>query len=135
VVVAQTVPEVQRAGRPDTLLLIAETANTRGDALTDLASVPGDRLILEPTVQSREALAPAIRLSSDGRPENAPGCAMREADRAGLVTFDGADTYQHGGDTSVIRCYGGALVRYTTEERTVTVVGSAEFMTNGGIQI
>ena len=133
VVVAKTVPEVARAGRPDTLLLIAETANTRGDALTDLASVPGDRLILEPTVQSREALAPAIRLSSGGRPDNAPGCAMREADRAGLVTFDAANTYQQGDDTPVIRCYGGALVRYTTEGRTVTVAGSAEFMTNGGL--
>ncbi len=133
VVVADTVPEVRRAGGPNTLLLVAETANTRGDALTELASVPGDRLIVEPTVQSREKLAPAIRLSSGGRPDNEPDCTLRETDRAGVATFDTSDTYQHATDTAVIRCYGGALVRYTDDQRTVTVVGSADFMTNGGL--
>ncbi len=133
VVVAGTVAEVQRAAAPDTLLLVAETANTRGQALTDLAAVPGDRLILEPTVKSRETLAPAIRLDSGGRPDNAPGCALREADRAQTVTFDTADTYVPGAGTDLTRCYGGALVRYTADGRTVTVVGSAEFMTNGGL--
>ena len=33
----------------------------------------------------------------------------------------------------VTRCYGGALVRYTDAGRTVTVVGSADFMTNAGL--
>lgn len=133
VVVANTVAEVQGAARPDTLLLVAETANTRGQALTDLAAVPGDRLILEPTVTSRERLAPAVRLDSGGRPDNAPGCALREADRAQTVTFDSADTYVSGTDVDLTRCYGGALVRYTAAGRTVTVVGSSEFMTNGGL--
>ena len=30
----------------------------------------------------------------------------------------------------VTRCYDGALVRYTDDGRTITVVGSADFMTN-----
>ena len=133
VVVADTVAEVQRAARPDTLLLVAETANTRGQALTDLAAVPGDRLIMEPTVKSRETLAPAVRLASGGRPDTEPNCTLREAERAGVVTFEAADLYEHAGDATVTRCYGGALVRYTADGRTVTVVGSADFMTNGGL--
>lgn len=133
VMVANTVPEAQRAAGPDTLLLIAETANTRGDALGDLAAIPGDRLVLEPTVKSREVLAPAIRLRSGGRPDSEPGCDLREADRAGVVTFDAAETYEHSADAPVTRCYGGALVRYVADGRTVTVVGSADFMTNGGL--
>lgn len=133
VVVANTVSDVQRAAGPDTLLLVAETANTRGQALADLAAVAGDRLIVEPTVKSRETLAPAVRLASGGRPDNEPGCELREADQAGVVTFDSADIYEHAADTPVIRCYGGAMVRYTADRRTITVVGSADFMTNGGL--
>jgi len=133
VLIADSVAEVQRSARSDSLILVAETANTRGQALTDLAAVPGDRLIMEPTVKSREALAPGIRLASGGRPDNRPVCALREAERAGTVTFDNADTYEHAADTALTRCYGGALVRYTDDRRTVTVVGSADFMTNGGL--
>lgn len=133
VVIAQTVAEVQQAARPDSLVLLAETANTRGQALTDLAAVPGDRLVLEPTVTSREVLAPGVRLASDGQPDNEPNCTLREAERAGRVTFDAADTYEHDTDAVLTRCYGGALVRYTDGGRSVTVAGSAEFMTNGGL--
>jgi hypothetical protein len=132
VVVADTVPDVERAARPDSLLLVAETANTRGaELLGRLAAVPGDRLVVEPTVKSREALAPGIRISADGRPADRPGCDLREAQRAGTVAFADAITYER--DGPVTRCYGGALVRYTADGRTITVVGSADFMTNGGL--
>jgi len=134
VVVAGTVPDVERAARPDSLLLVAETENTRGaELLGRLAAVPGDRLVVEPTAKSREALAPAIRISSAGRPAIQPGCDLREAQRAGTVAFADASTYEYVGDSPVTRCYGGALVRYTADGRTVTVVGSADFMTNGGL--
>ncbi|MBU3750873.1 MAG: DUF4350 domain-containing protein [Mycobacterium sp.] len=133
VVIADTVPQVQAAAGPGTLLLVAETANTRGQALTDLAAIPGDRLIVEPTATSRETLAPRVRLSSAGRADNTPDCALREADRAGMATFDAADTYEPAAQTTMVRCYGGALVRYAADGRTVTVVGSADFMTNGGL--
>jgi hypothetical protein len=42
-------------------------------------------------------------------------------------------TYQKAGGADLTRCYGGALVRYHADGRTVTVVGSADFMTNGGL--
>lgn len=89
--------------------------------------------MVEPTVKSREALAPALRISSAGRPVIQPGCDLREAQRAGTVAFADASTYDYVGDSPVTRCYGGALVRYTADGRTVTVVGSADFMTNGGL--
>ncbi len=134
VVIADTVGEMERAGRPDALLLFAETANTRGEeAWSRLAAVPGDRLILEPTPRAREALAPAIRLSRDDRPDGEPGCELRAADRAGSARLETSAAYQATGETAVTRCYGGALVRYTDDGRTITVVGNADFMTNGSL--
>lgn len=134
VVVADTVAEVERAGQPDALLLFAETANTRGDeAWSRLAAVPGDRLVLEPTPRAREALTPALRLSRDDVPDSEPGCDLREADRAGSARLETSPTYQATGDTPLTRCYGGALVRYIDDGRTITVVGNSDFMTNGAL--
>lgn len=134
VVVANDVAGVERAARPDTLLLAAETYNTRDeDLLKRLAAVPGDRLVLEPTARARKALAPGIRLGDADLLTGGPDCTLREADQAGAVQFGSTDTYQKVGDVDLIRCYGGALVRYQADGRTITVVGSADFMTNGSL--
>lgn len=134
VVVASTVADVEQAARPDTLLLAAETYYTRGeDLLSRLADVPGDRLVLEPTSRVRQALTPDIRIDSASMLTSEPDCELREADRAGTVNLGATDTYEKAGDVEVTRCYGGALVRYQDGDRTVTVVGSADFMTNGGL--
>ncbi|MCV7347693.1 DUF4350 domain-containing protein [Mycolicibacterium rhodesiae] len=134
VVVADTVADVENAARPDTLLLAAETYNTRGeDLLTRLADVPGDRLVLEPTSRARQALAADIRLGGASLLTSEPDCDLREATRAGTVQLGATDTYEKAGDVDVTRCYGGAVVRYQDGGRTVTVVGSADFMTNGGL--
>jgi hypothetical protein len=134
VVVANNVADVERAARPDSLLLAAETYYTRGtDLLTRLADVPGDRLILEPTSRVRQALAPDIRLGGAGVLTMEPDCDLREANRAGTVQLGATDTYQKARDVEVTRCYGGALVRYHSDGRTITVVGAADFMTNAGL--
>ncbi|TGD89648.1 DUF4350 domain-containing protein [Mycolicibacterium sp. CH28] len=134
VVVAQNVADVEHAARPDTLLLAAETYRTRGeDLLSRLAGVPGDRLLLEPTARARQALAPGIRSDGAGTLAADPDCDLREADRAGTTQLGPSDTYQKVGDVELTRCYGGALVRYQADGRTVTVVGSSDFMTNGGL--
>lgn len=134
VVVANNVADVERAARPDSLLLAAETYYTRGtDLLTRLADVPGDRLILEPTSRVRQALAPDIRLGGASMLTMEPDCDLREAVRAGTVQLGATDTYQKARDVEVTRCYGGALVRYHADGRTITVVGTADFMTNGGL--
>ncbi len=134
VIVAKDVADVERAARPDTLLLAAETYFTRGeDLLGRLAAVPGDRLLLEPTARVREALAPGIRIGGASVLNDEPDCDLREANRAGVVQFGASDAYEKVGDVDLTRCYGGALVRYRADGRTVTVVGSSDFMTNGAL--
>lgn len=134
VVVARTVEDVELAARPDSLVLITETHQTRGENLLGrLATVSGDRLVVEPTPLAREVLAPGIRLARGGRPGGEPECDLRAAERAGVVQIAAADSYTRAGETPVTRCYGGALVRYQADGRTVTVLGSADFMTNGSL--
>ncbi len=134
VVEAGSVADVERAARPDTLLVVAETYYlVNDDGLRRLAAVPGDRLLVEPVSRTREALAPAIRLAHTFTLGGAPNCAMPEANRAGAVDFSTSDTYEANDGVSITRCYDGAVVRYTDAGRTVTVVGSADFMTNSGL--
>ena len=134
VVEAQSVDEVAKAMRPDSLLLVAQTHYlVNEDALQRLADLPGDRLLVEPVSRTREALAAKVRAGDESSFGGDPGCSMREADRAGDVELGISDTYEATGDATLTRCYAGALVRYSDDGRTVTVVGSADFMTNGGL--
>ena len=134
VVVADTVADAERAAGPDTLLLAAEIYQARNQTLLDrLSELPGDRLLLEPTARAREMLAPSIRISTEDTPTDDPGCDLPEAKRAGVAALGAVDTYEKVGDTALTRCYGGALVRYQAGDRTITVVGAADFMTNGSL--
>jgi hypothetical protein len=104
------------------------------DVLRRLGDLPGDRLLVSPTSSTREALAPRVRLAGlvpFGGSE--PGCDLREAARAGEVQFGVSDKFESAGDFPITSCYRGALVRYSDDGRTVTVVGSSDFMTNGGL--
>jgi hypothetical protein len=126
---------VERAVRPDTLILVAQTFYLfDADLLPRLAPLPGDRLLVEPVSRTREVLAPQIRVAGATKfGENRPDCDMREATRAGDVQFGLSDAYEAAGDVPVTRCYGGALVRYTDNGREVTVVSTGGFMTNSGL--
>lgn len=133
VVVADTVGDVEGSARADALLLVAETARIAdSDLLQRLANSPADLLLVQPTPRARKVLAPEIRARGLD-PGNQPDCGLREADRAGLVDLRDTSTYAVTGGQSVHSCYDGALVRYRTGDRTVTVVGSAFFMTNSGL--
>jgi hypothetical protein len=135
VVVAQTVGDVERAARPDSLLLVAETYfMVDDDLMKRLAAAPGDRLIVEPVSTTRAALASKIRIGSSDSMGGDPGCSLPEANRAGRAQFGFSDTYQAAVDNlGLTRCYDGAVVRYRDGDRTVTVVGSADFMVNSGL--
>lgn len=134
VVVADDIAAVERAARPDTLVLTAQTFHLgNDDVLRRLAAVPGDRLVVEPISRTREMLAPEVRLDPKGTAGGPPDCDLREATRAGDVQFGASDAFEASGDVSVTRCYEGAVVRYRDAGRTVTVVGSADFMTNSGL--
>lgn len=104
------------------------------DVLRRLADLPGDRLLVSPTTATREALAPRVRLAGAVPFGGAdPDCDLREATRAGDVQLGMSDKFMAADDFPITSCYGGALVRYSDDGRTVTVVGSSDFMTNGGL--
>lgn len=134
VVVAYSVDDVEQAARPNALLLVAESHFlVDDDVVRRLADVPGDRLLVEPVTTIRASLAPGIRLDSGNTMGGEPGCDLPEAARAGRVEFGLSDTYQAGAGSPVTRCYHGALMRYPSGARTITAVGSADFMTNSGL--
>lgn len=134
VVVAKNVADVERAARPDSLLLVAETYFlVDDDLMARLQRLPGDRLLVEPVSRTRKALAPEIRIGRDATIGGDPNCDLPEAKMAGEVQFGVSDTYESAGDAPVTSCYDGAVVRYHSGDRTVTAVGSAEFMMNSGL--
>jgi hypothetical protein len=134
VVVAKSVDDAANAARPGTLLLFAQTQRVTNESLLRLlADAPGDLLLVEPTSHARAALAPGIRSGGASMRDSKPDCALREANQAGSVDFGPANTFRAVADRAVTSCYGGALVRYGDGGRTVTVVGSTDFMTNGGL--
>ncbi|MGH3677451.1 MAG: DUF4350 domain-containing protein [Mycobacterium sp.] len=134
VMVAEDIAAVERSARPDTLVVAAQTFFlVDEDRLRRLAAVPGDRLVVEPVPRTREVLAPEIRTGGAGSFGGRPDCDLREATRAGDVQLGMSDTYEAAGDVPVTRCYEGAVVRYSDGGRTVTVVGTADFMTNAGL--
>ncbi|MGA8546524.1 MAG: DUF4350 domain-containing protein [Mycobacterium sp.] len=134
VVVATSIAEAENAAQPGTLLLFAQTQRVTSDTvLHRLATAPGDLLLVEPTSRARGALAPGIRSKGASMQDTQPNCALREANRAGSVDFGPSNTFHAAGHRAVTSCYGGALVRYRDGDRTVTVVGSTDFMTNGGL--
>lgn len=133
VVDAGSLADVEKALTPNSLLLVAQTFYlVDDDALRTLAGLPGDRLLVEPVSRTREALAPGIRTADTTSFGGGPDCDLREAERAGDVEFGVSDTYE-ADDRPLTSCYDGALVRYRAGGRTVTVVGSADFMTNEGL--
>jgi Domain of unknown function (DUF4350) len=135
VVVADRVGDVERAARPGTLILVAQSQYLTDDAVLDrLAKAPGDLLLVEPTAPTREALMPGVRMSVESISfESNPNCTLREANRAGTVRFGPSDTYQAKDGRTMTSCYDGVLIRYRDDGRTVTAVGNTDFMTNGGL--
>jgi uncharacterized protein DUF4350 len=113
---------------------VAETYYlVNAEGLRRLAAVPGDRLLVEPVSRTREALAPGIRLGHTFTLGGDPNCGMPEANRAGAADFSSSDTYEATDGRPLTRCYDGAVVRYSDDGHTVTIVGSADFMTNSGL--
>jgi hypothetical protein len=134
VVVADDVAAVERAASTESLVVVVQNRHLVDESiLRRLAAIPGDRLVVEPISRTRESLAPEVRRAATGTMGGSPMCDLREATQAGDVQFGSSDTFEASGDVPVTRCYEGAVVRYTSDGRTVTVVGSADFMVNSGL--
>lgn len=133
VVAADGIADVERAARPDTLTLVAQSQYLT-DALADrLSKIPGDLLLVEPTARIREALLPGVRVTGVSGFDSDPNCTLREAVRAGSVRFGASSTYESKDDRTSASCYDGVLIRFRRNGRTITVVGSSDFMTNGAL--
>ncbi|WP_036396951.1 DUF4350 domain-containing protein, partial [Mycobacterium intracellulare] len=133
VVVADTIADVERAARPDALILVAQSQYLT-DAVTDrLARIRSDLLLVEPTTRAREALLPGVEVSGASGFDSDPNCTLREAVRSGSVRFGPTNTFKAKDGRTMTRCYDGALIRFRDGGRVVTAVGSTDFMTNGGL--
>jgi hypothetical protein len=134
VVVADSIADVEHAARPDALILVAQSQYLTDTVLGRLAETPGDLLMVEPTMRTREALLPGVRVSPGTNYfDSNPNCALREAVRAGSVQFGPSSTYQAKDGQTITRCYDGALIRFWDKGRKITAVGSTDFMTNGSL--
>ncbi len=134
VVVANSTSDVEHAARPDTLILVGESQYLSDDSqLERLAGTPGDLLLVEPTARTREALLPGVRISGASAFDSGPNCTLREATRAGSVRFGPSDTFDVKDGRPITSCYDGVLIRFRDKGRTITAVGSSDFMTNGGL--
>ncbi|MDG4665199.1 DUF4350 domain-containing protein [Mycobacterium sp. 236(2023)] len=132
VVEAGTIDDVEREAQDGTLVVAAQTFHLFDDELLQrLSEVPGDRLLIAPIGRTREALAPELtHVDATEYTGLTPGCDLREANQAGAVQFGVAETFEAQGSVPVTTCYEGALARYTDAGRTITVVGSDEFVLN-----
>ncbi len=134
VVVANSVDEAVNEAGPGSLLLFGQTQRITSEALMQrLAGASGDLLLVEPTSRARAALSPGIRSTGTESADDTPDCPLREANQAGAVDFGPSNTFRAVGDTAVTSCYGGALIRYRDGDRSVTVLGSTEFLTNAAL--
>ena len=132
VIVADSAEQVAGADRPGTLLIVVQTLFlSDSETVSKLTDARSDLLLVAPAGLTREQLAPRIAVDEPAQFGGGdPDCALPEANRAGTARLTGTATYIASGDTPVIRCYDGALVRYREGNRSVTVVGTGEFMMN-----
>src|ERR1700736_2361192 len=134
VVVANTIADVEREARSDSLLLVAQTAYLGDDTvLQRLAAVPGDRLLVSPAFETRKVLAPEIRTEERATQGAEPDCQLPQATNAGTIQFETSPTYRLPDNTSAVSCYDGALVKYQSGGRTITVLGPGGVMVNDGL--
>jgi hypothetical protein len=133
VVVANKIADVEHAARPDALVLVAQSEYLTDALLDRLDNVHSDLLLVEPTARTREALLPGVRVSRVKGFDLDPNCTLREAVRSGPVQFGASNTYESEDGRAMTSCYDGALIRFRNDGRTITAVGSTDFMTNGGL--
>ncbi|GII91045.1 DUF4350 domain-containing protein [Sinosporangium siamense] len=135
-VTVHRVDDVRQAAQyagADSQLLVTSASSLFADDVDTLAGLPGDRLIVGP-VPYVQRLAPGIvpeGTASHFTRSRDPECALRAATRAGSAHMGGS---AFTGPSGATRCYPSdgkpTLISVTAGGRTVTAVGSGEFMTN-----
>ncbi|GGS99623.1 membrane protein [Planobispora rosea] len=126
---ARTAGEARAQAVPGSLLLVGRTEFLAEESLLrEIASLPGDRLLVEPVTQALQELAPGVSAGAlTDVKSRAPECRIPAAVKAGTAMIGGISYNPPQGWTG---CYNGSLISGTADGRTVTVLGSGEFMTN-----
>ena len=118
--------------RSDATLVVARSDRLGPDDLSRLRQLPGDRLLIEPTADTLEALAPGVTVTGGSSGTFSPGCPLPAAVQAGRVGLVGSQVYDT--PAGATRCYldNGRpnLVQIPVNGATVTVVGSGRPFTN-----
>jgi hypothetical protein len=122
----------QMRARPDAVLVITHSERLLPGDLSTLRALPGDRLLVEPTGDTLEALAPGVVRAEGVSGTIAPDCSLPAAVNAGDVSLQDAQTYN--APAGAAKCYlsGGkpSLVQLPAIGSTVTVLGSGAPLTN-----
>jgi hypothetical protein len=134
VTVARSVSSAADALRsdPGAVLVIARSDRLPPADLTTLRALPGDRLLLEPTPDTLDALAPGVSPDGVSSGTFAPDCSLPAAVAAGDVGLIGAQVYK--APPTATKCYPGdgrpSVVQLAVNGTTVTVVGTGGPFTN-----
>jgi hypothetical protein len=117
---------------PDAVLVIARSERLLPGDLSTLRTLPGDRLLIEPTGDTLEALAPGVVPAAASSGTFAPDCSLPAALNAGDVGM--ADSRVYNAPAGATKCYLSAgrpnLVQLPAIGSTVTVLGSGDPFTN-----
>ena len=118
--------------RPDAVLVVARSERLTPADLATLRSLPGDRLLVSPTTDALQALAPGVAQAGPSWSTSEPGCSLPAARSAGDVGFTDSQVYTApAGATSCYLSDGRPnLVRLSVNGPTVTVLGSGHPFTN-----
>jgi len=125
-----TVDEAAALARPGTLLLVTAAGLAEHDARL-LSVLPSDRMIVGVSA-ALHSLAPGVRIDDTARLRSRePGCRLRAATLAGSAYTGGVVFATPSGGVGCYLADGKpSLVVYPDGPRTVTVVGSGDFMSN-----
>jgi len=128
VVTARTTAEARAAASPGSTVLVSRSGYFGRNGLAELAGLPGDRIVVEPTAAARTALTPGITMAGPGSDaRNDPGCALPAARLAGDADLSG----ELGGTApGAIACYHGGLAQYHDGSRTITALANGAPLTN-----
>lgn len=133
VTVARHAGQAADASTAGSVLVVTRTERLTAADLDRLRGTQGDLLLVQPGRDVLEALAPAVRAAGPSFAETAvPDCALPAATLAGRVAFRESQTYETpSGATGCYKADGWPrLVQVQAAGRTVTVLGSASFLTN-----
>jgi hypothetical protein len=117
---------------PEAILVIARSDRLGPSDLNTLRGLPGDRLLIEPTGDALDVLAPGVVPAGNSSGTFEPGCSLPAAASAGQVGLIGSEVFT--APATATKCYLDGdrpnLVQLPVGGSTVTVVGSGLPFTN-----